>query len=186
MKELLKKYLKSNEYVGVYANPRDSEKFLFGKILAVDEDFFAFLAFDVDGAFGGVEIRRIDNVTNIETKGMYIEKMKKLIDGNGLDVINTLTFGGEILADALKYSQKNKRVVSIELDESGNYDENGNYDVVGIVESTDGGICKVALIDKYGFSDGYAEFRAGDITMVTFMSKSDRTREKLFEKSKKA
>ena len=104
MKELLKKHLKSNEYVSVYASPRDSKEFLFGKILAVDEDFFAFLGFDV----------------------------------------------------------------------------------VGIVESTGGGICKVALIDKYGFSDGYAEFRAGDITMVTFMSKSDRIREKLFEKSKKA
>ena len=186
MKELLKKYLNSNEYVCVYANPNNPSGFSFGKILAVGEDFFAFLELDVDGAFDGVEIRRIDNVTNIETKGMYIEKMKKLIDGNGLDVIDTLRFGGEILADALKYSQKNKRVVSIELDESGNNDENGNYDVVGIVESTDGGICKVALIDKYGFSDGYAEFRTGDITMVTFMSKSDRIREKLFEKSKKA
>ena len=180
MKELLKKHLKSNEYVSVYASPRDSKEFLFGKILAVDEDFFAFLGFDVDGAFGGVEIRRIDNVTNIETKGMYIEKMKKLIDGNGLDVINTLTFGGEILADALKYSQKNKRVVSIEINTS------GNYDVVGIVESIDGDMCKVSSIDNYGFSDGYAEFCIGDITMMTLMSKNDRITEKLFEKSKKA
>ena len=180
MNNLLKKYLNSNEYVCVYANPNNSSLFSFGKILAVDEDFFAFLELDVDGAFDGVEIRLIDEVGRIETKGAYVEKMKKLIDGNGLDVIDTLRFGGEVVADTLKYSQKNKRVVSIELNKS------GNYDVVGIVESTDGGICKVALIDKYGFSDGYAEFRAGDITMVTFMSKSDRTREKLFEKSKKA
>ena len=180
MNNLLKKYLNSNEYVCLYANPRDSKKFFFGKILAVDENFFAFLTLDDDGTFKGIEIRLIDEVGRIETKSAYVEKMKKLIDGNGLDVINTLTFGGEILADALKYSQKNKRVVSIEINTS------GNYDVVGIVESTDGDMCKVSSIDNYGFSDGYAEFCIGDITMMTLMLKSDRITEKLFEKSKKA
>ncbi len=180
MKELLKKYTNSNEYVCVYASPKNSSGFSFGKILAVDEDFFAFLELDVDGAFDGVEIRLIDEVRRIETKGAYVEKMKKLIDGNGLDVIDTLRFGGEVVADTLKYSQKNKRVVSIELKTS------GNYDVVGIVESTDGDMCKVSSIDNYGFSDGYAEFCIGDITMMTLMSKNDRITEKLFEKSKKA
>ncbi|MDO4398572.1 MAG: hypothetical protein Q4C21_09245 [Oscillospiraceae bacterium] len=180
MKELLKKYTNSNEYVCVYASPKNSSGFSFGKILAVDEDFFAFLELDVDGAFDGVEIRLIDEVGRIETKSAYVEKMKKLIDGNGLDVINTLTFGGEVLADALKYSQKNKRVVSIEINTS------GNYDVVGIVESIDGDMCKVSSIDNYGLSDGYAEFCIGDITKMTLMSKNDRITEKLFEKSKKA
>ena len=180
MNNLLKKYLNSNEYVCLYANPRDSKKFFFGKILAVDENFFAFLTLDDDGTFKGIEIRLIDEVGRIETKSAYVEKMKKLIDGNGLDVINTLTFGGEILADALKYSQKNKRVVSIEINTS------GNYDVVGIVESIDGDMCKVSSIDNYGFSDGYAEFCIGDITKMTLMSKNDRITEKLFEKSKKA
>ncbi len=180
MNNLLKKYLNSNEYVCVYANPNNPSVFLFGKILAVDEDFFAFLELDVDGAFDGVEIRLIDEVGRIETKGAYVEKMKKLIDGNGLDVINTLTFGGGVVVDTLKYSQKNKRVVSIEINTS------GNYDVVGIVESIDGDMCKVSSIDNYGFSDGYAEFCIGDITMMTLMSKNDRITEKLFEKSKKA
>ena len=180
MKELLKKYTNSNEYVCVYANPNNSSLFSFGKILAVGEDFFAFLELDVDGAFDGVEIRLIDEVGRIETKSAYVEKMKKLIDGNGLDVIDTLRFGGEVVADTLKYSQKNKRVVSIELNKS------GNYDVVGIVESIDGNMCKVSSIDNYGFSDGYAEFCIGDITMMTLMSKNDRITEKLFEKSKKA
>ena len=180
MNNLLKKYLNSNEYVCLYANPRDSKKFFFGKILAVDENFFAFLTLDDDGTFKGIEIRLIDEVGRIETKSAYVEKMKKLIDGNGLDVIDTLRFGGEIVADVLKYSQKNKRIVSIELDSS------DYYDVIGIVESIDGNICKVSLVDDYGFSDGYAEFCTGDITMMTLMLKSDRITEKLFEKSKKA
>ena len=47
MKELLKKYTNSNEYVCVYASPKNSSGFSFGKILAVDEDFFAFLELDV-------------------------------------------------------------------------------------------------------------------------------------------
>ena len=78
LNEIIKRIYESGEYAGIYANAEDTSKFMYGRIVAFDGEFFAASLVSPDGAFDGITVQDAESVIRIELDGGYSARMKKL------------------------------------------------------------------------------------------------------------
>ena len=168
MKEKLTELRKQNKNVSIYIC-EDSDKFLYGKPLSVNDNEFALLMYTPYGKYDGIIVKSIENITRIEYDGQYDQKMQKILLRN-IDAENYCIDDSLITSSILELSLKLNKIVSIELLNSG-YD-----DVVGFVDEICDNKCTVKLVDEYGYEVGYSYILISDITQVMF----DGERENLF------
>ena len=176
MKEKLLELKKKKKNVSVYCS-EDSDKFLYGKILEVNAVEFALLMFTPYGAYDGIIVKSIDEITHIEYDGQYDKKMQKILSKD----IETESYSindSFITNSILELSIKQKKIVSIELLNSG-YDN-----VVGFVEELLENKCTIRLVDEYGYEDGFSCFCVDDISQVVFDSEKESTILKLWQINK--
>ena len=57
LNEIIKRIYESGEYAGIYANAEDTSKFMYGRIVAFDGEFFAASLVSPDGAFDGITVQ---------------------------------------------------------------------------------------------------------------------------------
>ena len=79
MTNILKKYVGTDKYFNIYTNVRDTSKFMYGKITAMDDYFFAASLVSPDGIFDGIVIMPQKSIIRIELSYEYQEKMKNLM-----------------------------------------------------------------------------------------------------------
>lgn len=164
--------LKEDKYVCVYTDVENTSKFIFGKIVSVDDEFFTILSFSTSGKSDGIIVKLIDDIIKIEFDGKYSEKMSKLISSSEENV--KIADTNNIVYSILYSCLKKKSVVSIELAKS------GFEDVIGIPIEITENICKILLLDEYGFSDGYSVFDIKDITQISASSDNEKMLEALW------
>lgn len=173
MKNQIRSFEKNNKFVCVYTDFDNTSKFIFGKIIKVDDEYFSILSFTPNGKSDGVVVKLIDDILKIEYENKYTEKMEKIISENLKDVsVNEQNSQG-VVYSVIDDAMKNKRIVSIELNKSG-FD-----DVVGVPTKVTENLCQVLVIDEYGFSDGFSLFDISDITQISISSESERVLEEL-------
>ena len=80
MTDLILSLAGNGRYVSVYANPDDPSAFIYGRILAADDDNFVMYCISQGGEYDGLALKRTDSVSRIEVDGQYHAKMQKLID----------------------------------------------------------------------------------------------------------
>lgn len=170
MKEKLLELQRQNKNILIYCC-EDSNKFLYGKLLSVNDCEFALIMYTPCGEYDGIIVKSIEDITRIEYDGQYDQKMQKVLSRN-LDAEKYIIDNSLITSSILELSLKLNKIVSIELLGSG-YD-----DVVGFVDEISDNKCTVKLIDEYGYEDGYSFILISDITQVMF----DGERESLFLK----
>lgn len=170
MKEKLFELQKQNKNVLIYSC-EDSNKFLYGKLLSVNEIEFALLMYTPCGKYDGIIVKSIEDITRIEYDGQYDRKMQKVLLRN-IEAENYCIDDSLITSSILELSLKLNKIASIELLDSG-YD-----DVVGFVDEISDNKCTIKLVDEYGYEDGYSFILISDITQVMF----DGERENLFQK----
>lgn len=171
-----KKVCNENKFVSIYSNCADTEKFIYGKILYVNEEEVLIYMVSPNGDFDGLLVMPITRVFRLEYGGDYEAKMKLLMSQYELPVfdysVDNLHIGSSILKIALETGQ----IVSIELLDS------DIDDVVGIVESVDRNLCKIKQINDYGREDGYSIINLDDITQISYNSEDERRRKVLCKK----
>lgn len=175
MLKILKNTMKESGQISVYANINDTSKFLYGKILCADEDWFSLYMVSCDGTFDGIIVKPIESIIKIETDGQYDEKMKKLCNLSSLPNFPYKLKEGAIKVSVLQIALETRKVISLELLES------GIDDVVGIVEDITDEFCKIKQIDQYGMYDGFSFVKINDITQISYDSQEEKTVLKLYE-----
>ncbi len=60
--------------------------------------------------------------------------------------------------------------------------DSGFFDVVGIIHSIENGVCKMQVVDEYGFADGISNFLIDDVTKLVFSSDDEKRIQKLIDK----
>ncbi len=170
MKEKLLELQQKNKNISIYCS-EDNNKFLYGKLLSVNDYEFALLMYTPHGIFDGIIVKKIEDITHIEYDGQYEQKMQKILSQN-IDIKKYYIDDTQITSSILELSLKFNKIVSIELLNSG-YDN-----VVGFVDEIHDNKCTIKLVDEYGYDDGYSYIIISDITQVVF----DSERESLFLK----
>lgn len=152
--------LKTDEYVSIYSNPNDPSAFIYGKVLAADDDDFVVYCISQDGEYDGLVLKKTDSVSRIEVEGQYNEKMKKLLNKD-LPAVD-IEFDKEGLVQSIMmYAEKEGCVVSVEIQNSG-YD-----DTEGFVSEISENYCRIKQVDVCGYSDGIAVVKYDAITRIS-------------------
>ena len=164
LNEIIRRIYESGEYAGIYANAEDTSKFMYGRIVAFDGEFFAASLVSPDGAFDGITVQDAESVVRIELDGGYSARMKQLMAG---------VYTEDVRGSALEAAKKAGCIVSIELLGS------GVSDVIGIVEDIDGGMYRIAQVNEDGSGDGISYISLDAITELGFASADERRIERL-------
>lgn len=168
--------IKENKNVCIHTNMNNTSKFIYGRIICADNEFFATSTLSPDGDFDGVLIKKTDDIIYLEIDSQYDDKMSKLFSSNPIVFTKKLE-QGNIPCSMLSIALKMKQVVSLELINS------GIIDIVGLVISIDNNICTIQQIDEYGFKNGMAYVDISDISQISYASQDEMRIAKLFGKS---
>lgn len=173
MLNLLKKICLEKKYVSIYLASSNNAKFIYGRILCVNEEHFAIYTLAVNGQYDGILVRKTDDIIRVEMGGLYAKKMDKLCEGYCLNPEIYCLDENNIADSLLLKAQKEKKMISLEISDS------GYIDVVGYVENVHNGLCVVNRIDEYGVSDGKAFLEVKSITQITYESEAENIIQKL-------
>ena len=173
MQKKLLEAMRNGKCVCMFFDESRNSSFIYGKIIGVDDTFLAMTMVTPAGTDDGILVKTADSVIRFEISGQYERKMNALMQANLISMSNDLLIPPDVdvLDWALSKIMNEKRVVSVELNDS------GTMDVTGRILSIDEGVCEVELFDEYGINDGISYFRKSDITQISF----DGEREKIIE-----
>ncbi len=147
---------KIGEFVAVYFG---SEKFYFGKIAAVNDELVVIQSYPPYGEDDGFIIKRVDEITGVECKSKYNEKLKRIIKAKNTVHSNIAFADDGFIETAIKASQSKRKVVSLELSFS-------DVLVYGIVKSINYPLCVIDQFDEYGEADGEISFSIEQINSL--------------------
>ena len=153
--------------ISLYTNQNDLSKFVFGKILSINDEEFAFYMISPNGEYDGVLVAETDSIIYFEMDSQYIKEMNTLCDKYSL-CSPIIDFSEKNIKNSVLLEAMNsKKIVSIELNYSG-FDN-----IVGFVENVDEGLCKIKLVDSLGLYDGMAIVKENSITQISYDSQEE-------------
>lgn len=152
----------------IYTDCNSTNRFDFGKVIAVNENDIAIHMISPDGEDDGITVMHVDNIFRVETDGQYAEKMKKLCDPNNIPQHNLEIKNNDIFKSALSFAAQEKQIISIELLDS------GSFDAVGFPEITENNECILHQVDEYGYDDGISYFSIENITKISMLSQEEK------------
>lgn len=171
--ELLKAF-QSNKNCSFYTDD-ECDKFIYGKIIALNEDEVAIQMYNTDGTCDGVIVKMVSDFFRIEYDSKYNQKMEKLIETDTFE--DSVEIDGNAVFDsAIRSAIIKNFIVSIELLHS------GNENITGLPLSLENGICTVRQIDDYGCDDGVTSFVFNTATQITINAKYEKLLSRLMNK----
>ena len=168
MIELLRELCESGKKAGIYTNRQEPSKFIYGGVLAVNDDEVAFQLVNPDGEYDGIVVMSSDCVFRIETSGKYSRRMEKLCSEDSFPEFHDKIIESEIMLSMLEIAKVRQTLVSFELCQSG-YD-----DIVGIVKAVDEGKCQISQFTCDGEDDGVSVVSLEDISQVSFEGEDEK------------
>lgn len=168
MKELLKQLQAASSWVSVYYNDCVSDRFDFGRILCVGDDFFAMLALSPDAKYDGITVLPIEDVFRVETMTQYEAKMEKLYAGQTWQPWLPKLDESDLVRSVLQEAKQAGKQVNIELRGERDIQLFGSVDAVYD--------CYFALnqLDSYGRPDGKCFALLSDISVISCDSEESR------------
>lgn len=162
----------------IYTDCNDTDKFHFGKVLAVSEKEIAIQMISPDGEEDGITVMDVEKVIRVEINGQYSAKMEKLCAERTISDYPIKFENNNILKSVLSYAISNKQIVSLELMDS------GYNDIVGFAESVTDDEYRIHQIDEYGFEDGLSYISINDVTMIRLLSQDEKRIMRLWQFNK--
>lgn len=173
-KDQIKKVIIDKLLVEIYDDIDDTDSFNVGYILCSSGGYYVVSSISPTGYYDGLFTINIDDIIKIQYNTNYIDKIQKLIK------INNETkhfYTDKIFEDGiqyvLNYALDNKRILSIELCNS------GFFDIVGFVKVINNEIL-IKEIDEYGFKSEIRVLNEKNITKIRTCSTDEIILEKLF------
>lgn len=175
MLSLLQELAENRELACVYREGDPPGSFCVGWIVAADEDFTLIYAVTPDGLFDGYWIQETDVIVRIDTSNRYLESIKRLLPAALPPMMNVPDGYDDLLLIFLDYAVQNRAFASFSLGNASAYDVNGF-----VLEFPDN-LCRMLLVDEYGYPDGISTFPIDMITRGECASRAGRTTQKLYD-----
>jgi hypothetical protein len=152
---------KERDIVLLYTDKEQSQKFSAGIIMEIFDDAVIIGHYLPNGRYDGYIVKRIDDIYRIEDGSKYANKIQVLSLINGAKHDPLTRINEDAFTTVLYYAYETKRVVTIELFDS------GNNDVTGLIERINEGYCTISMLNEYGESDGVSTFAIKNISHLS-------------------
>ncbi len=166
MHTALKETIDKGRFASVYTDAYNTANFMFGKALYVDEDWFVMYLIAPNGDFDGIFLQSVADIFRIELGSNYEKRMQVLMQSSSLPEVD-IEFGENALLSLLKYAQRHKQLVSVELLDS------GEWDIIGKIDSLSQNNCILKAFTTDGIEDGVSHIKIADITKISFGSQEE-------------
>lgn len=167
MLKILFDLCKKKEFASFYTDKDNTDKFKFGSVIAVNEWEIAIEEITPDGDYDGITVMSTDRVIRVERGGLYAEKMHKLCCEKTPPDIDYHIDNDNIMLSLLHWALIAKKIISIELINS------GYNDIIGYIDDIQDGQCIIKQIDEYGFDDGISYVMLDSITQIICLSQDE-------------
>jgi len=164
----------SDEVVEIYTNRGDTTKFGVGYIRGVSEDSILIESITPHGFYDGYTVILIDDIYRISVNTLYVHKIKKLWEQNGLPHKAVPQTNSNQFANLIDFAYSNNRFISIEL-----YNSN-QYDLAGVIKSISNNTIELCLVNDYGMPDGNSVVKMEDISLLVCDSQDELALEILY------
>jgi hypothetical protein len=164
MKQKVLELSRIKKNVSVYINAKDTSKFIFGRIICSDEEYFVARLLDPCGNYDGILVKEINEIVRIDSDDKYGKKIERLAEGKAGQDIELSLKGDNLVKEVLEKTRNENKIVSVEILHS------GESDVIGFVESITENMCTIKQIDPYGEEDGVSHILLDDITELSYDS----------------
>lgn len=163
--KILRECCENKSIIGMYIKP-DSDKFNVGILLGISEETYVYASIDTAGRMDGIRMGLTDDISRIIDDGDYIDKIKRIarIMGRNMDYSEYERHFNSDNCDVfsvLDFAHKNGRIVSVDIDNT------GDYLFTGWVSGFDEDIVRIKEIDRYGV---YLDDHILDIGSINFIS----------------
>ncbi len=176
MLKVIKELYNTSKFACIYVDINDTHKFIFGIILAVDNQKVAIQMISPYGEDDGIVVININTIIKIEIENLYVAKMQRLYCKK-MPIYNLEIINNNVIDSVLLFAFREKLMVSIELLNS------GHTDIVGIIFDINDIHCEIQIYDEYGNKDGKTFFLVEDITQISILSQEENAIMKLVESS---
>lgn len=168
MLAILKQIKVERKYAEFYTDVSDSMKFVYGLILAVNENYVAISLLSPGGLFDGVLVKQTNEILRVKLNGKYEKKMQRLCSLHDKKHPEYLLDDDAIPATLLSIAKQKCQIVSLEISNS------GYEDIVGFVDEIGKDFCKIKEINPYGEEDGNSYVPLDCITQISCNSLDER------------
>jgi hypothetical protein len=152
---------KDKEIVLIYTNSEQTQNFSAGIVSEVFNNEVIISHYLPNGKYDGYVVKQIADIYKIETNSKYVKKIKILSEINKTKHDKLCRVKDDGFFTLLTYAYETKKVVTIELIDS------GNNDATGFVEQINDKCCTISMIDDYGEDDGVSIFNIDDISHLS-------------------
>ena len=170
---MFKEYLlsaKNSEIpISLYTNKEDTERFSFGFVQEVSDDWVLLASISPFGFYDGFIIKKYEDIFRCESNDKYGKKIHKLYQLNKQNhsIVDLVT--NNLILCLFQYAQNNKLIVSIEL-----FDSECD-DMQGFITNIQDDNFTIEQVDEYGNADGKSIVFLEDVTCVTCDSEEERS-----------
>lgn len=158
--EYLCSAMANNVPVSIYTDKNDTDKFSFGFIQGVSNDYILIAAITPFGFYDGYTIKSYIDIYRIESQDKYGKKVHKLylLHEQKHQLVDNLT--DNLILDLIRFANEKHLAVSIELFHS------ESDDLQGFVADIQGDMVTIEQLDDDGKKDGNSVISLEDITDV--------------------
>lgn len=175
MLSILQELAENHELACIYRADAVADIFHVGRVAATDEDLTLFYSVTPDGRYGGYFLLETDTIIRVDTSNRYLEKIKRLLAQDMPPVMDIPDDYEDLARVMLDFAVKNRAFVSLRLGDS------ENYGVEGFVLEVQEEVCRMLLVDEYGYPDGISTFAIDEITCGECDSRSGQITRKLYD-----
>lgn len=163
-----------NKFLAIYCNQKNTDCFVYGKIIGRDQKMTAIQMVAPSGQNDGFLAVTSNNIYKTEDDVKYNEKMCVLMNHNKFHE-NHICLDEDITLSFLKESKTKNKIISIEIVNS------GQNDFVGIVQNFFDDSFEILEVNEYGEIIGNARGCINDITQISLNSEDEKILEILLK-----
>ena len=162
-----------DEIVSIY-NYDDNEKFDVGFILAASEEYYIIKNINEEGKYNGYILGEMSNISALGVRENYLYNILVLYDMAKRRHLLKDIEGSNLIVELLNYSKKENYIISLEVNNS------GNFDVQGFISSVDEKCIIVDKINDDGKKDGYIYIDTESVNSIRCDTRNERILKKLY------
>lgn len=164
----ISKMKEDKEILEFYLDKNCTSKFTAGLIEEINENSILIQLLTPMGEYDGYMVKEPVTIYRINSKTKYCYALKELVNINKTAHNSIPQFTEDQFYNVAKYAFENKKVVSIEMNDS------GRSDVIGIITNVTFDYVHINLLTEYGEPDGEGIIFLSDITQLICDSEDER------------